>query len=397
MPAKDDREHFKSYRLQTRIKHRILTDYLPAYFHILKGANDRVGYIDAFAGRGSYDEPGGKTEYGSPVRMLSLVAETDTFRNVVEAAFIEIDDDLIARLREEVEAFRESHPDVSAPLVLHGRFEDRVDEAIRHVGVNTPTFAFVDPCGVGGNSFHAIRRIMDGRSNEAFIFFNIDGTKRIAGLDRPSPVLTELLGSSAEAERLHAAFRDLADQPAEREALVLETYQRLVRDEMSVEFFLPFGVEAEGRRTISHYLIHLTKSKLGFRIMKDVMWARGRTAEGEGLLFGQKSEEVEVNLLFHPHDKSLRRRPQEELRRQILLDHIGEGTFRVSDMCNGLAERPNDYVSSRAYKDALLDLEREGRIEALRDGVVVPQAKRLRKGKPTLSDRLNIRRNTVFS
>src|ERR1051325_7888363 len=45
-----DREHFEDYREQTQIKHSILAAYLPAYYHILKGSNDNLIYIDGFAG-----------------------------------------------------------------------------------------------------------------------------------------------------------------------------------------------------------------------------------------------------------------------------------------------------------------------------------------------------------
>ena len=66
-----DREHFEDYREQTQIKHSILAAYLPAYYHILKGSNDNLIYIDGFAGPGAYVQTGtGDTFNGSPILAL---------------------------------------------------------------------------------------------------------------------------------------------------------------------------------------------------------------------------------------------------------------------------------------------------------------------------------------
>jgi hypothetical protein len=42
---------------------------------------------------------------------------------------------------------------------------------------------FVDPCGVEGTCFETIKKVMACQSSEAFVFFNIDGVRRIFGLD----------------------------------------------------------------------------------------------------------------------------------------------------------------------------------------------------------------------
>lgn len=386
MPASNDREHFETYRLQTRVKHQILRAYLPPYFDILKTRYRQLGFIDAFAGRGTYDDDTGGKVPGSPVQALEVIAERERLLDKVRTAFIEKDDELVVSLAQEVDAFCHDNPQVARPVILHGSFRERVDEALQHVGDQSPTFAFVDPCGVDGTSFDAIRRIMERPSCEAFVFFNIDGIRRTAGLDETSGVLEELLGSRDEAERLHLTFKTTVDDPTEREALILKTYQDRVKSAMEVQFFLPFGVESSGRRRTSHYLIHLTKSPLGFRIMKDVMWAHGRTAEGSGMLFQQASNEPDVNLLF---------KPQADAIQQTLLDYIGDATVNVGKTCDGLAERPEDYVAGKAYKDALKALETARRIEVVSKGNVVPAAKRPKlKGETTLADHYDVRKRS---
>jgi hypothetical protein len=50
---------------------------------------------------------------------------------------------------------------------------------------------------------------MENEKCEAFIFFNIDGVRRIAGLPALSPVLAELMGSEERAKALYERLRQL--------------------------------------------------------------------------------------------------------------------------------------------------------------------------------------------
>ena len=378
MASSNDQENFESYRLQTQVKHQILSDYLPAFYEVLKGYRERLGFIDAFAGRGSYDADDGKVP-GSPIRALKIISDKPAFRGKVRAAFIEKDDTLVEALRDEVEAFRKHHPEVSAPLILPGEFAQQVEAALAHIGPGAATFAFIDPCGVRGTSFDAIRRIMENDAHEAFVFFNIDGLRRTAGLVDQSDVIEEVLGSKEEASKVHAKFQAI-DNADEREQYLLGAYRDVVREKMGVDFFLPFGVEAEKRQLTSHYLIHLTKNKTGFRIMKDVMWKHGRSSEGGGLFLQQRSD-LGMAALFTPRDDGIR---------EHVLEEMQDLKVRVSDICRGWAERPSDFVSSSAYKKALKDLEYSGQLVVLDEkDMPVPASQRR---KDTLADHLFVRR-----
>ena len=72
MPNADD-QHFDSYPPQTRVKHRILSSYLPAYLTALKNTGQQLAYVDGFAGRGTYVE-GGK-EYPGKVESVGLMVD----------------------------------------------------------------------------------------------------------------------------------------------------------------------------------------------------------------------------------------------------------------------------------------------------------------------------------
>lgn len=196
MSKGSDREHFEDYREQTYVKHSILAAYLPAYFHILKQWNENLVFIDGFAGPGSYTQTAtGKTFDGSPLLALELIASNDDFSKQVSTIFIEADDVLFNRLKDRVDKFLLDHTNIRKPILRSGRFSEELANILGRVGGKlAPTFLFVDPCGVSGTSLETIRAVMENEKCEAFIFFNIDGVRRIAGLPELSPVLVELMG-----------------------------------------------------------------------------------------------------------------------------------------------------------------------------------------------------------
>lgn len=208
MAKAHDREHFEDYRAQTQVKHEILAAYLAPYFRIVGKTNKNLLYIDGFAGPGRYKKTGtGEVFDGSPLLALKLIADNDTFSKIVTAVFIELDDYLNGQLKKAVADFAKANPHIREPRTVCSTFADGVRELLAEVSGNlAPSFLFVDPCGVSGTSFDTIKSVMACKSSEAFIFFNIDGVRRIAGLSDLSDVLVELLGSKKRAEALFAVL-----------------------------------------------------------------------------------------------------------------------------------------------------------------------------------------------
>lgn len=382
-----DREHFEDYREQTQVKHEILAAYLPAYFHILKATNKNLLYIDGFAGRRTYTKADtGEMVAGSPLRALELIAETEDFAAKVSTIFIESDEALYAQLEQVVSDFFEKHNHIRKPECKHSTFADRVGEVITEVrGRLAPTFLFVDPCGVSGTSFKTIRQVMDCGKCEAFIFFNIDGVRRIAGLPEVSEVLVELMGSKERAQALYDALR-ITTNARKREQLIVEHYRKALTDDIRAKYTVPFRVEHEEQQKASHYLVHATKHHLGFAIMKDVMWRRGQTEyQGGALEFKQASHTNYIPLFDFSWDEV----------KENILKALQGGPLKVAAFCEDWVYRPEDSLCETAYKKALLELENEAKIEVLdKQGknVVPVLARRKYKGKPTLANDYFVRR-----
>jgi len=296
----------------------------------------------------------------------------------VSTIFIESDDVLFNQLKDKVDNFYREHPNIRKPLSRCGTFPDTLNEILgRLEGKLAPTFLFVDPCGVSGASFETIRAVMANEKCEAFIFFNIDGVRRIAGLSALSPVLVELMGSEERAITLHDKLRTI-NNVREREEIILFEYRRAVAEDMGANYIIPFRVEHEEQRKASHYLIHATKHSLGFSIMKDVMWRRGHGEDLPGGLELKQKSRTNFIPMFDTHA---------EIKEEIL-DALKVGQVRVSVFYQEWTMRPTDMRCEAAYRQALLELEADDKIEVLsKDGknVICVDARPKRKDKPTLA------------
>lgn len=385
MGKDNDREHFKDYRNQTRVKHEILAAYLEPYFRIVGTTNKDLMYVDGFAGPGTYTKAeSGEVFDGSPLRALKLVAGNATFSRKVSTVFVEVDEYLYRPLKSAVDEFANANPHIRKPRTECCTFAEGVDKLlVEQKGQLAPTFLFVDPCSVSGTVFETIKRVMACKSSEAFIFFNVDGVRRIAGLSSLSNILIELLGSKTRAEQLFAAFQS-TERVDERERMILLGYRQALREDMGVEYSIPFRVESEDQKKTSHYLIHASNHRLGFKIMKEVMWNYGQTEQGDRSLEFVQASRTNYFPLFDPSF---------DVKEEILKSLSG-GPQCVNLYYFDWVFRPNDLLCQPAYRQALLELEAKGKIEVLdKDGrTPKPASKRRRhKGKPTLGEGYYVR------
>lgn len=385
MGKDNDREHFGDYREQTQVKHEILAAYLTPYFRIVGKTNRNLIYLDGFAGPGTYTKADtGEVFDGSPVRALKLIAGNDTFSRKVSPFFIEVDEYLHRQLEKAVADFAIGNRQIRKPITECCTFAEGVRKLLGQSGGNlAPTFLFVDPCGVAGTSFETIRTVMACKSSEAFVFFNIDGVRRIAGLDRLSDVLVELLGSRERAGMLFTALQT-TDDVGERERLILASYRRALREDMRVLYTIPFRVESEDKQKTSHYLIHASNHPLGFKIMKEVMWNRGHSEEGEGALQFVQAGRTDYIPLFDP---------RYDVKKEIL-NTLTAGPRCVDLFYSDWVVRPDDLLCQPAYKQALLELESCGEIEVLDKDRSTPKpvnSRKSHKGKPTLGEGYYVR------
>lgn len=114
--------------------------------------------------------------------------------------------------------------------------------------------------------------------------------------------------------------------------------------------------------------------------MKDVMYRRGRGRDQDGALELRQKSRTNFIPLFDLRGDEIKDR---------ILAALAIGPRRVSLFCEEWPARRDDLQCSAEYRQALLQLEADGKIEVLsKDGknVCAVGSRRKLKGKPTLGE-----------
>lgn len=246
----------------TSAKHKILENYLQAWFPILNRYNERIIYLDGFCGPGRYS--GG--EPGSPLIAINT-ALTHRRKMTGELVFIFVDEapDRIANLKSELS--RIGLPEHFKVHAECGKFDEVIGGILDKLEIGrqslAPTFAFVDPFGFSGVPFALLEKLLVNPKCEIFVTFMVDWMNRF--LESPNEAIrdhiVEFFGTSDVLK--------VADLGTERKARLLEYYKE--RLSTKADYVREFEMRNEEGRVI-YYLVFATKNSLGHLKMKEAMW-----------------------------------------------------------------------------------------------------------------------------
>jgi three-Cys-motif partner protein len=263
-------------------KHKILETYLKAWFPIICRWNNRVNYVDGFAGPGKYT--GG--EDGSPIIAMSVaINHTTKLKNQINFIFIEKDDDRAEFLKKEIVTR-------TIPLnfnwqVVKGEFHSETMELLDYLEKDNntlaPTFAFIDPFGFSGIPFNIIERLLAIPKVEVFLTFMVDSINRFIEDDKTGQHIKELFGSD-DVEKI-------IEFSKEREKDLRAFYQKKLEE--NANFVRYFKMCDNNDRTI-YYLFFATNNELGNVRMKEAMWK----VDDEGLYRFSDATDVNQIVLF---------------------------------------------------------------------------------------------------
>lgn len=168
----------------TAAKHLLLKRYLDRWFPILGKYNQRMNYIDGFAGPGEYE--GGET--GSPLLAIEAAkyhVQNGTLAPTVSINFIfvEANPDYARHLQGKLNAL--ALPTQFKAGIIQGEFAAVIGGILNDLEKESkllaPTFAFVDPFGFSGIPFElGATGVPTRKKGILHVFF---------GVFRPKPVL----------------------------------------------------------------------------------------------------------------------------------------------------------------------------------------------------------------
>ncbi|MGA7381496.1 MAG: three-Cys-motif partner protein TcmP [Terriglobales bacterium] len=367
-----DNQVFDESREQSQIKARIVEKYLWAWAKVIiptaKRRENRILYIDLFAGPGRYDDG----TLSTPLLVLKKAIADPDMRSMLVTFFNDKDADNAGKLEAAIQAL----PDVGKlkykPLVSNEIVGEQIEKKLAGLRL-IPTFFFVDPWGYKGLSLGLINSVLQNWGSDCVFFFNYNRVNMGLNNDAVRQHMDALFGRE-RADDLRGRLAGLG--PENRENLIVEELCAALK-EMGGSYVLPFAFKNElGTRT-SHHLIFVTKHFKGYEIMKGIM-ARESSERHQGVASFEYSPTSErFPILFGLS------RPLDELQEALLNCFAGE-TLTMKEIylrhCVG-----TPYIDSN-YKRALVSLEAENKIR-----VEPPASERpKKKGEATFADHVRV-------
>ncbi len=359
---------FEESREQSRVKAAIVADYFVRWAKFTrsaaKKAENPVRYVDLFAGPGRHVDG----TLATPILILERAIEDRDLSQRLVAVFNDADRSGENALERAIRRIPGIDQLRHAPTVRFGITSDQVIAEFEH-SRHIPSLFFIDPWGYKSLSLGLVDSVLRDSTCDCLFYLNYDLIN--AGLQNPAvEAYVDGLFGEVRAARLREQVGGLA--PAEREHCILDALDEALRA-LGGRFILPFRFRnAAGTRT-SHYLIFVGKHFRGYTVMKDVMARQSSSVVG-----GVASFEYNVPTALQPILENFPLGPISDLKDTLLQRFSGQQATMAE-----IYERHSVGTPYRArnYKEALLQLEAEGRI------VTTPAHRR----KNTFADRVTVR------
>ena len=330
---------------QTLGKHVVLKSYLDGWLPILGRWNDRLLFVDGFAGPGEYESG----EPGSPLIALECVKrhkEEGRLEGVeVIMLFIESKPDRARHLENRLE--QEQLSSGTKYKILQGTFDERMSSLLDHIEEKcspaAPAFVMIDPFGVKGISMCLIERILRNAKFECMISFMHESIRRFHKQAEFRDHLNELFGT----ERWQRCF-DM-DMASEGKEYLHNLFKKQLKTHGAAQ--VVFFELWRGNKHI--YTICFASGSLkGCDLMKNAFWKADRSggyrykgyAGSQGLLFDTDTEPLAAQLQERFGDNAT---PIEDIEEFVMGD---ETIFHTGQLRRATLQR----------------LEREGRISVSR-------------------------------
>ncbi len=336
-------DFFDEQEEQSRVKAAIVVDYFIAWANILASRSDRIAYIDLFAGPGRYKDGGEST----PLLLLKRIIASPKLAAKTATIFNDSNAEYSRQLQAEIDSLPGIDTLAHPPDVNAEEVGERLAELFSRTRM-VPTLTFIDPWGYKGLSRRLIEGVIKNFGCEAVFFFNYNRINAAVDNELVEPHM-EALFSPARLVELRGWLR--AAEPASRESLILRALGDSLQ-ELGGELLLPFRFLREGGR-VSHYVCFVTKNKVGYAIMKDIMAKHGAVDEDGVPRFEYFPAVKGRQLVFETH------RPLLQLPEDLLRTFAGQTLSVQQIFDNHNVGKP---FLKKHYKVVLLHMESARRI-----------------------------------
>ncbi|WP_019156635.1 three-Cys-motif partner protein TcmP [Robertmurraya massiliosenegalensis] len=372
-----DIDFFSVQREQSRIKTNLLTKYFDVWAKIIRprSRSGKIAYIDLFSGPGKFND-GSKS---TPLLILEKAINDENLKNSLVTVFNDASTDTSKQLMQNINNMQGIDILKYKPQVLNTEVGDEIATIFSEKNL-IPTLAFIDPWGYKGLTIKLINALIKDFGSDCIFFFNYNRINM--GINNPIVVQhMDALFGEERANKMREKIKNLNSE--EKEAYIVNELAEALSVNHS-NLVLPFRFIDEKKNKASHYLIFVSKHKLGYTIMKEIMANESSIKEDGVATFSyipvkhlERHQNIQLSLLIQYE------RPLDSLGKELMNKYKGK-TLTVKEIFD--VNQIGTPFTSSDFKEALRRLEDEGYI--ITDP---PASKRpMRNGVKTMGDKVKI-------
>ncbi len=343
---------------QSKVKSAIVAKYFETWARVVisaqnrsrPNADNRIAYIDLFAGPGRYSDG----TISTPLLILEKAIQDDDMRQRLVAIFNDKDERNTQSLSEAISRLPDVDKLTHQPQIFSQEVGENIIEMFEEMNF-VPTLFFVDPWGYRGLSLRLVNSVLKDWGCDCIFFFNYNRINMGLHNDAVREHMNALFGER-RADNLRTQLDPLT--PEQRELTVVEELCQALR-ELGPQYVLPFRFKNERGSRTSHHLIFVSKGFKGYEIMKEIM-ARESSGAEQGV----------ANFEYNPVDAEMAAQqpllfnlscPLDDLGDMLLRDFSGQRLEMIEIYKRHNIDRP--YIKKN-YKDVLKQLEEQQKITA---------------------------------
>lgn len=356
-----EQNFFEKQTLSSKVKASIVSEYFPKYCSIIvrKHVPEKIGYLDLFSGPGMYEDGNPST----PILIARNCLKDEDLKNRVWMVFN--DKCYSEQLKEN---FNKEFPEGTFKYKPHfghstvGESQEINDFIVKNTCKGRfneqPSVLFIDPWGYKGIETNVLSQFLSYWGNELFIFINSKRINPALENDKFEEPMRCLFPNSYDKVKVEIRNKRTV---SERLQFIIDNlgkeYEALLKSRV---YYTAFKFQEEDIETTSHFILHLSKNKRGFDLVKQIY----NDFANVGTIFdGVNTYTFDVKKITNPVEELFDTNSENiDALKNMLLEEYKGRTITSYDL---FEEHQQNCLYSRShYVEALRRLVEEGAVES---------------------------------
>lgn len=356
-----EQNFFEKQTLSSKVKANIVSEYFPKYCSIIikKHVPEKIGYLDLFSGPGMYEDGNPST----PILIARNCMKDEDLKNRVWMVFN--DKCYSEQLKEN---FNKEFPEGTFKNKPHfghstvGESQEINDFIVKNTCKGRfneqPSVLFIDPWGYKGIETNVLSQFLSYWGNELFIFINSKRINPALENDKFEEPMRCLFPNSYDKVKVEIRNKRTV---SERLQFIIDNlgkeYEALLKSRV---YYTAFKFQEEDIETTSHFILHLSKNKRGFDLVKQIY----NDFANVGTIFdGVNTYTFDVKKITNPVEELFDTNSENiDALKNMLLEEYKGRTITSYDL---FEEHQQNCLYSRShYVKALRRLVEEGAVES---------------------------------